>query len=390
MPDASPRTAVVTDWLTVRGGAARVLESVLAPRAGADVHALLYDARSFRDSPIGRRAVRTSFLQRLPLIHRTYRAALPLMPLAIERLDMRPYDLVISLAYAVASGVLTSADQLHVSYVCTPMRYAWDLQRSYLEDTRRARAAAFLAHPLLHYLRLWDLASSRRPDVLVAASHYVARRIAKLYGRPADVVHPPVEVGRFRPDRPRDDFYLTVSRLVPYKKIDVLAKACSRLGRRLVIIGDGPERRRVLRGTGDSVVCLGWQPDEVVADHLERCRAFVFAADEDFGIAPVEALAAGAPVIAYGKGGVLETVTAGETGVFFDRQTPDAVMRAVTDYEAMAGRFHPARLRESAEPFGPEQFRRRFEAIIDREWAQFLRRRAARPPADVPVGAVGG
>lgn len=384
MTDAAPyKAALVTDWLTVRAGSARVLEAVLEPRPDAPVYTLVYDAPHFRDSIIATHAVSTSFLQRLPLVRRAYRMCLPLMPLAVERFDLRPYDVVISLSHAVAKGVLTGGDQLHISYVYTPVRYAWDLQLTYLDDGGwNRRGLVGLVHPLLHYVRLWDLASGRRPDVLVAASRYVARRIRKLYGRSATVTYPPVEIDRFEPRLDREDFYVTVSRLVSYKKVGLLAEAFSRLGRRLVVIGDGPERQAIECLAGPTVQVLGWQPDAVVASHLERCRAFVFAADEDFGIAPVEALAAGAPVIAYGRGGVTETVTDGETGIFFDRQDVDHIVRAVLDFEAAAERFPPRRMRQAAAPFARERFQREFAALVDREWHRFLRRRSPRHTAD--------
>jgi glycosyltransferase involved in cell wall biosynthesis len=391
MPDLSEaRTTVVLDWLTVPAGAVRVAEAILEGRPGIPLHALFYDAKSFRDSRIGRHPVQTSFLQRVPGIRRFYRATLPLMCLAVEGLDMRPYDLVISLSHAIAKGVLTSADQLHISYVFTPVRYAWDLQHGYLDDTRWGAARlGSLAHPILHYLRLWDLASSRRPDVMIASSHYIARRIRKVYGRVAPVIHPPVDVERFVPRTDRDEYYVTVSRLVSYKKVELIAEAFTRLGRPLVIIGDGPERRRIARHAGPNVKMLGWQPDAVVTAHLERCKAFVFAADEDFGIVPVEAMAAGAPVIAYGKGGVLETVVPGETGVFFERQAVDSLMAAVVEFEALARRFHPEMMRQAALPFARKEFQRRFETLVAREWRKFQHRRrprTERSERSLPVG----
>lgn len=388
MTDHAP-AALVTDWLTADGGAPRVLRSLLAARPDSRVYTLVYDRSAFSGTNLEDAAIATSFLQRLPGVRRYYRACLPLMPLAIERLDLRAHPLVISVSHAVAKGVLTRSDQLHVSYVCTPVRYAWDLSADYLEDgkwNRGVRGAA--AHPLLHYLRLWDAASASRPDVMLAASQYVADRIRKTYGRRARVIYPPVDVDRFTPERQREDFYVTVSRLVPYKKVDVLAAAFTRMDRPLVIIGDGPERARIERLAGPGVRVLGWQSDAEVARYLERCRAFVFCADEDFGIAPVEALAAGAPVIAYGRGAITETVEPGVTGWFFDRQTADSVAEAVRAFEARRADFSVERIALAAARFGRARFHRELDAVIDRAHEQRRRRRRAftlePPPVPVP------
>ena len=255
MIDIAPRsTALVTDWLTVDGGAPRVLQVLLASRPTAHIYALLYDAAAFQGTDLAQRPISTSFIQRFPGVHRYYRSCLPLMPLAVERFDLRAHDIVISVSHAVAKGVLTRSDQLHVSYVCTPVRYAWDLREEYLEDGRWNRGIrAALALPLLHYLRLWDLASARRPDVMIAVSDYVAERIRKVYGRRAAVIYPPVDTERFSPHCQREDYFVTVSRLVPYKKVDMLAEAFTRLQRPLLIIGDGPERKRIERVAGANV-----------------------------------------------------------------------------------------------------------------------------------------
>ena len=224
---------------------------------------------------------------------------------------------------------------------------------------------------MLHYLRLWDQASIGRVDVLVASSRTVARRIWKTYRRRAEVVYPPVDIDRFEAGEPRDDYYLTVSRLVPYKRVPLIAAAFSRLGRRLVVIGEGPDRAAVERAGGVWVELLGRQPDAVVRDHLQRCRAFVFAADEDFGIAPVEAQAAGAPVIAYGRGGATETVIANQTGLFFDEPRVECLVEAVERFEAMARHFHPEQIRLTTHRFSRQRFQRQLAELVDREWGRF-------------------
>lgn len=365
------RVAFVHEWLVKPAGSEKVLEAMLSLFPGAPVYTLVYDPKGFEASPIAQHPVRPSFLDRLPLARRKYPLYLPLMPLAVEGFDLSGYDLVVSSAHAVAKGVLTGPDQLHIAYVHTPVRYAWDLEGEYLKGL--PPLARPLARPVLHYLRLWDQASAFRPDLLLANSRFVARRIAKVYRREARVVYPPVEVDRFRPREDREDFYLTVSRLVPYKRVDLIVEAFRRLGRPLVVIGDGPEGKRLkeLAQGAPNIRLLGHQPDAVVRDHLERCRAFVFAALEDFGIAPVEAMAAGAPVIAYGRGGVAESVLDGETGVFFPEQTPEALVEAVLRFEA--SRFHPERSRERAEAFSKERFLREFAEVVEEAWGAFRR-----------------
>lgn len=359
------KVAFVHEWLVKPAGSEKVLEAMLSLYPGAPIHTLVYDPKGFEGSPIARHPIRTSFLDRLPLARKKYPLYLPLMPLAVESFDLSGYDLVVSSSHAVAKGVLTGPHQLHIAYVHTPIRYAWDLEGEYLRGL--PPLARSLARPVLHYLRLWDQAAAARPDLLLANSRFVARRIAKVYRREAQVVYPPVDVDRFRPREDREEFYLTVSRLVPYKRVDLIVEAFRRLGRPLVVIGDGPERGRLealARGV-PNIRFLGHQPDEVVRDHMERCRAFVFAALEDFGIAPVEAMAAGAPVIAYGRGGAAESVLEGETGVFFHQQTPEALAEAVLRFEERAAAFHPEQCRKRAEAFSRERFLREFAGVVE-------------------------
>ena len=366
------RVVFVHDWLTVYAGAEKVLEAALELYPGAPIYTLVYRQENFRGTRIAEHIVRTSFIERFPKGREKYRVYLPLMPLAVEQFDLSSYDVVISSSHAVAKGVLTRADQLHISYVHTPIRYAWDLQFQYLKEAgieRGLRGA--IARLVLHYIRFWDVASANRVDVFVANSYYVARRIWKVYRREARVIYPPVDVDRFTPVRQREDFYLTLSRFVPYKKIDLIVKAFTQLGLPLVVIGDGPDFDKVKRFAGSNVQLLGYQPDSVVKDYMERCKAFVFAADEDFGITPVEAQAAGAPVIAYGKGGVIETVTPGETGIFFHEQTVEGLIEAIREFESGKYDFDLERIRKNAERFSKDRFQREFSELVDREWAKF-------------------
>jgi len=364
--------AFVRDWLTVYAGADRVMEAVLEQYPQAPVYALLYQEENFRGKRLARHPVHVSFIDRLPGGRSHHRLYFPFMPLAIEQLDLGAHETVVSLSHSVAHGVLTRADQLHISYFFTPPRYAWDLQFQYLRDNWLGRGPWRLpARLLLHYFRLWDLAAARRPDVVVAASRYVARRVWKHYRREAEVLYPPVDVERFDAGRPREDFCVTVGRLVPYKKIDLIVEAFTRLGRPLRVIGDGPERARLERLAGPTVQLLGFQPDSVVEDLLARCDAFVFAADEDFGIAPVEALAAGAPVIAYSRGGTSETVLPGETGVLFSDQSVESLMAAVRELDESRQRFQPEPIRRSAMRFGRARFQRELADLVEREQTRF-------------------
>ncbi len=376
----SVSVAFVRDWLTVYAGADRTMDAALELFPDAPIYALLYQAEHFHGTRIADRRVHTSMIDRLPRGRKNYHTYLPLMPLAIEQFDLNAYDIIISLSHTVAKGALTRSDQLHISYVFTPMRYAWDLCFPYLSQlhlTRGPRGA--LARLLMHYLRMWDVASASRPDVLIASSRCVARRIRKTYRRDAEVIYPPVDIDRFRPQLARDDFYLTVSRLVPYKRVDLIVETFNRLGLPLVVIGDGPERRKIERLAGHTVTVLGQQPDTVVQDHMERCRAFVFAADEDFGIVIVEDQAAGAPVIAYERGGATETVVPDETGLFFAEQNVECLAHAVGTFEASAARFHPERISLTTRRFSRERFKQSFALMIDREWRRFTREEHVAP-----------
>src|SRR3954466_542444 len=343
------RVAIVHDWLVTFAGAERVLEQLLTVYPDADLYSLIdfvpLEERGF----LGGRTVRTSFLQRLPGARRHYRQFLPLMPLAIEQFDLSGYDLVISSSYAVAKGVLTGPDQLHICMCYSPMRYAWDLQHQYLRESGLDRGVrSWIARWLLHRTRNWDARTGAGVDEFVAISRFVARRIRKVYRRESTVIYPPVDVDGFTPDpgTQREAFYLTVSRMVPYKRIDLIVEAFAGMPERtLVVIGDGPEFRRVRARSAGNIRLLGEQPFPVLLDHLRRARAFVFAAEEDFGIVAVEAQACGTPVIAFAKGGALETVRGFDqpepTGLFFGEQSVAALQSAVDIFEREGARIHP-------------------------------------------------
>jgi glycosyltransferase involved in cell wall biosynthesis len=365
------RFAFVHEWLVEYGGSEKVLERCLSLAPDAPIYSLIYDKEKYTQSPIANHQVHTSFIQKMPFRKR-FRMYLPFMPLAIERFDVGDVDVVISSNHCVAKGVLTRSDQLHISYIHAPMRYAWDLHFPMMEQAHlRKGLRGMIASSVFKKLRQWDVLAANRVDVFVANSKYVARRIRKVYRRDAQVIYPPVDVERFKPDQQRDDFYLTVCRCVPYKHVEMIVMAFNRLGRPLVVIGDGPELERIRRITNPHITLLGKQSDAVVVDHMQRCRAFVNASDEDFGIAPVEAQAAGAPVIAYGRGGTGETVLNGVTGVHFQKQTIEGIVAAVKDFESDSARFDAARIREHAQQFDASRFDSQMRQLIDAEWAKF-------------------
>ena len=381
--------ALVHEWFSPRavGGAELVVEAIdgsLRRRGAAvELFALIDDQSHRPDNWLSGRRVRTSLIQRLPGGTRQIQLFLPLLPLAIEQLDLDGFPLVLSSSHLVAKGVLTGPDQLHVSYVHTPVRYAWDQMGAYLRHSTLARGPLGpLVRWQLHWLRQWDVASAGRPDVLVANSRFTASRIRRYWGRDAQVLHPPVAVQRFRWNQCRDDTYLSLCRLVPNKRVDVVVEAFNRTGLPLVIIGDGPERRRLEAMAGPQIRFLGRCSQAEANYWLERCRAYVYAGLEDFGIAPVEAMAAGAPVIAYGAGGLCDSVRCLDrgdrwpTGLLFPEQTPTSLVAALEHFHhGQLWRQLPASgQREWAEGFRPERFRDRFQALLSHSWDQHRHR----------------
>jgi glycosyltransferase involved in cell wall biosynthesis len=369
------KVASVHDWLIHQGGAEKVLKEILKIYP-SDVYTLVADPNRLQGTAFEDQKIHTSFIQKLPRAKTSYRTYLPLFPLAIEQFDLSGYDLIVSSSHAVAKGVLTSSDQLHICYCHTPMRYAWDLYHQYLEEAKLTRGIkGGIARLCLHYLRLWDQMAANRVDIYVANSSYVKRRIEKLYGQKATVIHPPVEVDRFEVCEQKEDYYVTASRLVPYKKIEMIVRAFSHLkGRRLIVIGDGPDLEKIKKVAGSNVEILGRQSDETLKEYLQQGKAFVFAAVEDFGILPVEAQACGTPVIAYGKGGVLETVIEGKTGLFYESQTEEALVKAIEKFEADQSSFIPKEIRDHAEQFRVERFHKEFEHLVQKSYDHFLQR----------------
>ncbi|HTU64387.1 MAG TPA: glycosyltransferase [Steroidobacteraceae bacterium] len=370
-------TALIYDKLDIYAGAERVLGEMIALYPQADV-AVAIDIMKQADRGFLRGKVPiTTFAQKLPFVRNHYRQFLLLLMFAMEQLDLSKYKLILSGSASIAKGVITGPDQLHISYVHSPMRYAWDLQHQYLGEAKLERGfSSFLARYMLHRARGWDLRTANGVDHYVANSHFIARRIWKVYRRESTVIHPPVDVDSFELRTNKEPFYLTASRMVPYKKMAAIVEAFKALPeRKLVVIGDGPEMKRVKAVAGPNVEILGYQPTSVLADLMQRAKAFVFAAEEDFGITPVEAQACGTPVIAFGRGGALETIQgldAGKpTGLFFDRQEPDAIAQAVLHFEHNQDRISPIDCWHNAQRFSAPIFREKYASFVERCWQVF-------------------
>ncbi|WP_416358542.1 glycosyltransferase [Aureimonas phyllosphaerae] len=344
----------------MRGGE-KVVEELCRMFPDAEIFTLVCDREKL--SPLLQsKTIHTSFLQRIPTARRNYTKMLPLMPFALEQFDLQAFDLVISSESGPAKAVITRPDALHICYCHSPMRYIWDHFHVYQGDL--GRVGRFMMNLFAPLLRIWDVTTSARVDAFAANSAHVGRRIRKFYRRDSMVVHPPVAVQDFDWQQPREDFYLCAGQIVGYKRVDIAVEAFTKSGRRLIVIGEGPQRERLQRIAGSNIVFTGYQSFPVLRDHLQRCRALIFPGEEDFGILPVEAMAAGAPVIAFDSGGARETVTP-ETGVRFKAQTIDSLNDAIDRFEASQGWFNPQTIRAHAETFGPEKFRRNMIALIE-------------------------
>jgi glycosyltransferase involved in cell wall biosynthesis len=371
--------ALVHEWLTpiATGGSELVVKEILN-FIQADLYALIDFESTNPDSYLFKRPIGTTFLQNFPFAKNGVQKYLPLLPIAIEQLDLRGYDIILSSSHTVAKGVLTGSQQLHICYCHAPMRYAWDLTLDYLENSRAGRGLpGILTRYLLHQLRQWDLLTANRVDFFVANSKNTARRIWRCYRRRAQVIYPPVDTDRFQFEPQKQDFYLTVSRLVSYKKISMIVRAFNENGRSLVVIGDGPELKYIQAIAKPNVQILGWQPNAVVERYMAQAKAFVYAAYEDFGIAPVEAQACGTPVIAFGAGGTLETVRDirkfGDkgTGLLFNCQTESHIIEAVKTFEENQQRFQPEMARSQALLFSPNIFWQRYSAFVEHSYQEF-------------------
>lgn len=367
------KVAIVQEWLTSIGGSDKVVKAINDVFSEADVFTLVSDPIVCEELGIDYKKVTNSFIQKLPFAKSKYRSYLSLFPFAIEQFDLSNYDVVISSSHAVAKGVLTNGNQLHICYCHSPIRYAWDLYHQYLRDANLHKGIkGFIAKRILHKLRIWDLASSFRVDYFISNSNYIGRRIKKIYRRDSTTIYPNVSVDQFEVCSDKDDFYLASSRLVPYKKIDLIVEAFNQMpDKKLVVIGDGPDFKKIKSMASENVQVLGFLPFEKLHFYMQKAKAFVFAANEDFGIIPVEAQACGTPVIAYGKGGALETVVDNSTGMFFKEQTTDSLIEAIQHFEANQNLFDPFVIRRHAERFSENRFKDEIESFVNQKYQEF-------------------
>lgn len=375
----TPKIAIVHEWFTAIAGSEKVVEQILHLFPQADVYAVYADPETVNATEFlkGRR-VESSFISCLPKANKFYRSYLSLMPLAVEQFDLSGYDIVLSSAHAVSKGVLTGPDQLHISYVHSPIRYAWDLQHQYLRESGLdCGLKGWVAKWLLHKIRVWDYRTAAGVDHFVANSRFIGRRIHKVYGRKSDVIYPPVDVAAFDFCEQKNDYYLTASRLVPYKRMDLIVQAFAQMpDKKLMLIGDGPDMPKLRALATPNVTLLGYQSFEALKRYMQQARAFVFAAEEDFGITPVEAQACGTPVIAYGKGGSRETVVDSPdptkaTGIWFAEQSVDSLVSAIERFESLPSPISPQVCRQHAERFSIERFRGEFSQYVNQRWVEF-------------------
>lgn len=368
---SDPKIAIVHEWLTTYAGSEKVLEAMLDEFPEADLFCLIDFLAPGDRAKLQNRRPKTTFLQKLPMVKKHYPFFLALMPFAVEQHDLSGYDIVVSNSHAVAKGVIVGPDQLHICYCYSPMRYAWDLQNQYLHESGiRGGFRALLSRLVLHYIRLWDVRTASSVDHFIACSGYIARRVRRVYRRDADVIYPNVAVEQFTPGETRGDFYLASSRLTPYKRVLLIVEAFALMPtRKLVVIGTGPQYDRIRKAATPNVTVLGYQHHPVLLAHMQTAKAFIFAAEEDFGIAPLEAQACGTPVLAFGRGGASETVVDGVTGLHFHTQDSAAVCDAVERFEALREPFDPQVIRAHAQRFSTQRFRREFRDYVQRAWA---------------------
>jgi glycosyltransferase involved in cell wall biosynthesis len=348
----SAKVALVIDALPAIGGAEKVLMDIMELFPEAPIYSLIFNRDNFRNTPLAERRVETSFIERLPSAAKRYRMYFPLMPHAIQSFDLRGYDVILSLSYAVAHGVRVQSGQTHLSYTMTPLRYAWNT----VSLDGRFSLFRHLSGPLFNWFCKWDVKAAARVDRFAAISEWIAQRSREAYQRESAVIYPPVDIDRFSPERYRGDYYITVSRLVAHKQVDLIVKAFNCLGLPLVVVGEGSYRSRLQSQAGANIHFLGFQAEEMVACLLNRARGYVCAAEEDFGIAVVEAQAAGCPVIALRKGGALETVEEGQTGMFFDEADVECLATTISEFERCRGMFDPGQIAKHARRFGKDRF----------------------------------
>lgn len=368
------KVAIVQEWLVTVGGSDKVVKAILDVFPDADIYTLVAKKEVCDELGIPWEKVHASFIQKMPLGTKKHRAYLPLFPFAIEQFDLRGYDVIISSSHCVAKGVLTKADQLHICYCHSPIRYCWDMYNEYLEESHLNKGLkSWLVRLMLHPIRQFDAIAGNRVDYYISNSDYVGQRIRKTYRRKATTIHPNIDISHFELCEDKQDYYLASSRLVAYKKIDTIIEAFNQMpDKKLVVIGGGPNLEAYRKLAKGNVTVMGYQPFDVLKEKMQHAKAFVFAADEDFGMIPIEAQSCGTPVIAYGHGGSLETVNGGKTGLFFYEQTVEAIVEAVHKFEAMGNQpFSPKDCRQWAEGFSEERFKREIKEFVDEKYNEF-------------------
>lgn len=376
------KVALVHEWLTVIAGSESCFTEFTKLYPDADIFVLVSDEESLKKLEIDPKRVTNSFIHKLPKSRTKWKNYLPLFPYAVEQFDLSEYDLIISSSHAVAKGVITNANQTHICYIYSPIRYAWDLYHQYLDESNLKKGLkGFIAKSVLHNIRKWDRTTANNVDEFIPISKYIEKRVWRTYRRKSyKVIYPPVAVHDFTLKEEKEEFYLAASRLVPYKKIDLIVEAFTQMPeKKLIVIGDGPDLEKIKEKAKENVMIMGYQTFEVLKDHMQRAKAFVFAAEEDFGIIPIEAQACGTPVIAFGKGGSLETVKGkfvgqlieeNDTGVYFNEQNTTSLINAVSYFEENNDKFYAKRIREFALTFDKEIFKQNikqtFEEIIEK------------------------
>lgn len=367
------KKALVHDWFSVNAGAEKCVDSFTNIYDDFDFFSLIdFLNDEDRKNILKGKYSNTSFIQKLPFSKTKYRNYLPLFPFAIEQFDLSEYDLILSSSHAVAKGVLTHSNQLHISYTYTPIRYAWDLYFQYLKESNLDKGLkGIVAKYFLHKIRVWDYSTVNRVDHFISISQYIAKRVKKVYGRDSKVIYPPVDINKFELNENKDEFYLTASRMVPYKKIDLIVESFSQTNKKLVVIGTGPDMEKIKKKAKSNIEILGFQEDEVLIDYMKRAKAFVFAAEEDFGIVPVEAQACGTPVICLDKGGTKETIQDGVSGVFFKEQKIDSLLSAIDEFEKNYDLFEPSLVRKNSLKFSKERFEREIKSYIEDKYSLF-------------------
>jgi glycosyltransferase involved in cell wall biosynthesis len=362
------KIAIVHEWLVNYAGSERCVESFTNIWSDASVYSLVdFLDEEQRKIILKGKFAKTSFIQKLPGAKTRHRYYLPLFPKAVESFDLKEYDIIISSSHAVAKGIKTNQKQLHISYCYSPMRYAWDNADEYLKGFKGSAAKIFI-----NYLRRWDLKSSENPDYIIGISEYIRKKIQRIYKRDADVIYPPVDTDKFPLEINKSDYFLAASRLVPYKKIDLIVEAFSKMpDKHLVVIGSGPEKEHIISKAGPNVNVIGYQDFESLKSYMQKAKAFVFAAEEDFGIVVVEAMACGTPVIAFGKGGAAETVIDGKTGILFQEQTAESIIEAVKKFESFGDELNYSEISQHAEEFSRKKFEQNIREYVNEKIESF-------------------